>query len=81
MNIKHKMQPCTEIVCFDFINPMLVPPKSCLLCKNLEHVLYDSNGPYLFTCYKAIGEDGITMDVYEAGWPYGNCDMFEPEEE
>ena len=77
---KHKMQPCTVKVNFGpFDLPIMVPPKSCLLCKNLEHYLYDSNGPYVFRCYKAIGEDGVTMDVWEVGGPQGNCDAFEPE--
>ena len=80
MSDKQKMQPCTEIVNYgDFGASVLVPKRSCMLCKNLTDLVYDSNGPYLFVCYKAIGEDGI-MDVARMGGPYGNCDAFKPKE-
>ena len=76
MNNKQTMQPCTEEYKTSFGWIYKIPKQSCLLCNNCEHVLYDSNGPYLFTCYKAIDENGI-IDVFKMGVPFGNCDEFE----
>ena len=44
-----------------------LPEKHCAFCRNCTDIIYDSNGPYLFTC--DIGEGD-----------YETCGMFEADE-